>query len=83
MTVTSLGVEVSGNIDEIEFQMSLEGMAVEIFSQGSRAVCDHPLLSGIKRLHITYDVFISEPIQLRRMANEVGRLFGSVGLWTS
>jgi len=80
MTFARLGVEVSGNIDdEIEFQMSLEEMALEIFSQGSRAVCDHPLLSGIKRLRISCGVFISEPIQLRSMANEVGRLFGFVG----
>ena len=80
VTFTRLGFEVSGNTDdETEFQMSLEEMALEIFSQGSRAVCDHPLLSGIKRLHITCGVFISEPIQLRSMANEVGRLFESVG----
>ena len=79
-TVTRLCLEVSGNIDdEIEFQMSLAEMALEVFYQASRAVRDHPLLSNIKRLHIRYGVFISEPIQLRSMANEVGRLFGFVG----
>ena len=80
MTVIRLGLEVSGNIDdENEFQMSLEDMALEIFSQISRTVRDHPLLPNIKRLHIACGVFISEPVRLRSVANEFARLFGSVG----
>jgi len=78
MTVIRLGLEVSGD-DKNEPQMPFGEMALEVFSQASRAVRNHPLLPEIKRLHITCGVFISEPIQLRSMANEVGRLFESVG----
>jgi len=78
MTVIRLGLEVSGD-GENEPRMPFWEMALEVFSQASRAVRNHPLLPSIKRLHIRCWFFISGPIQLRSMANEVGRLFGSVG----
>ena len=80
MTVIRLGLEVSGDINgENETQMTFEDIALEVFSQASRTVRDHPLLPDIKRLHIRCRAFFSDPVQLRSMANEVGRLFKSVG----
>ena len=78
MTVLRLSLGVSGG-DENEPQMPFGEMALEVFSQATGAVRNHPLLPRIKRLHIVHDVFISQPIQLRSMTNEVGRLFESVG----
>ena len=81
MTIIRLRPEVSGNIDnKNETPMSFEDMTLEVFSQASRTVRDRPLLPNVKRLHIRCRAFISDPIQLRSMANEVGRLFKSVGL---
>jgi hypothetical protein len=80
MNVIKLGLEVYGYIDdENEFQMSLEEMVIEVFSQASRTVRDHPPLHNIKRLHIGCEFYFREPAKLRGIANGIGRLFGSVG----
>ena len=80
MAVIRLCLEISGDtFDDNDFQMSLEEIALEVFSQASRTVQDHPLLPDIKRLHIKCGVHIPELVHLRSMADEVRRLFGSVG----
>ena len=65
--------------DEDEFQMPSEEMVLKVFSQASRTARDYPLLSNVKRLYIGQEIDISELVQLRNIANEVGRLFESVG----
>ena len=80
MSVIRLGFEVSGDDHDVA-RIPFGEMALEVFSQASGAVRNYPLLPEIKRLHITHGVFISRSIhiQLRSTANEVRRLFGSVG----
>jgi len=72
-TVISLDFKVSAS-DEDDPEVPFE----DVFSQASRTIRDHPLLPNIKRLRIEYR-FLMSPSLLTRIANEVGRLFQSVG----
>jgi len=65
--------------DEDEFEMFIEDVGYEVFYQASRTIRDHPLLPNVKRLHIKYRPVFLGSNQLICMANEVGRLFKSVG----
>jgi len=80
MTVIRLGLEVPEKDDNInELQMSFEDAALEVFSQASRTIREHPRLPDVKRLCIRWTPVIPNLIQLRSMANEIERLFKSVG----
>lgn len=74
-TVISLDFKVSASDDEDDTDMPFE----DVFSQVSKTIRDHPLLPHIKRLHIDYRFLISNPTLLVHIANEVRRLFQSVG----
>jgi len=80
MTAIKLRLEVFGYIDVgNEVQMTSEDVALQAFSQVSRIVRDHPLLPNIKHLYIECRDLIQDSVRSRSMANEVGRLFRSMG----
>jgi hypothetical protein len=80
MTLVHLCFAVSGPAeDEDEPPIPFEGISCEVFSQAYRTIRDHPLLSHVKRLHVKYRAIIADTVQMVPMANEVGRLFGSLG----
>ena len=79
-TIVRLGLQVlDTGLEEHELPMSLEEIGCEAFSQAHRTIGNHPLLAHIKRLHVKYRAAIEDPDLALFMANEVGRLFGSMG----
>ena len=60
-------------------QAPLEEICCDAFSQASTIIRAHPLLCHVKHLHIRYQIDTPPAHQLVFMAEEVGRLFGSVG----
>jgi len=80
MTTLGLRLEVFGYLGVgDEFQMTSEDITLQVFSQAFRIVRDHPLLPNIKHLYIECRKHITDSVRSRSMANEVGRLFGSMG----
>jgi hypothetical protein len=55
------------------------GLYCEAFSQASRTIRDHPLPANVKRLCFNHSFRSFDYTQRRRIANEVGQLFKSVG----
>ena len=51
----------------------------EVFYQASRTIQDLPLLADVKRLRMSHSGPVLDYTQITRIANEVGRLLGSVG----
>ena len=54
-------------------------MYCEAFSHASRTIRDHPLLANVKRLCFNHSYYSFDYTQRRRIANDVGQLFKSVG----
>ena len=67
--------------DQGELETFFVEMHCEVFSQASRTIRDLALLTDIKRLHVHHvgPVFVGETQPVMPIANEVGRLFKSVG----
>ena len=82
-TLISLSFEISYAIiissEEDEPRLLWEEVVSEIFSESFRVVQNHPLLSGIKHLHILNDTPTLEARELRYMPYEVRELFESMG----
>ena len=79
-TVIKLTLRVSAsNANEEEFYIPFEEMHCEMFARAHRTIRDHPLLSRVKRLRVRCRIATSNPHHFPRMADEVGRLFNSVG----
>jgi len=81
-TAIGLGFKVvASNEDgsDTEPDIPYEDMQVEVFSQASRTIQGHPLLANVKRLHISHWFLCFSPDWTTPIANEVGRLFKSVG----
>lgn len=76
-----LGFKLSASDDDDSddgLQIPLGDLACELFSQASRIIRDHPLLSSIKRLYIEHRPTASDSDHLKRMASDIGGLFKSV-----
>ena len=79
-TIVRLGFQVlDTGLKEDELLMSLEEIGCEAFNQAHRTIGNHPPLAHIKRLHVKYPAAIEDSDLVLFMANEVGRLFGSMG----
>jgi hypothetical protein len=76
--VTRLGFKLAASDEESDAEHS-EYMHSEVFSQASRIIRDHPLLSNAKRLHIDHSSHFHGPARCRLIANEVGQVFKSIG----
>ena len=76
MTTIKLGLEVFGAGDQ---DMTSQEMGCEVFSQAHSFIRSHPQLSHIKQLHVKYRTLIKDPALVLPMADEVGKLFGSMG----
>ena len=78
-TIIKLGLEVSKDTDGDRPGMPLEDMVVEVFSQASKTVRHYPLLHNAKYLHILHETSLSDFFRLIHMANQVRKLFKSIG----
>ena len=51
----------------------------EVLTEATRTILDHPQLASIKRLHICHSYLVYSSREAAHVANEVGRLFKSLG----
>jgi hypothetical protein len=75
-TITRLDFKVAASD---EYDGNFLEMYCKAFSQASRTIRDHPLLANVKRLCLNHSLYPFNYTQRRRIANEVGQLFKSVG----
>jgi len=81
-TILKLGFKVAanGSIGWPGIRVSFSRMYCAVFSQASRTIRDHPLLANVKRLLIHYHNYLAiGSSKLHRIANDIGRLFKSMG----
>ena len=77
--IVELGFRVSASDDDEDFQMSRGELHDEAFLQAHRVIQDHPSLAKVKSLYIHHRKVRLEPEERINIANEVGRLFESLG----
>lgn len=79
-SVIRLGFKVSNTeADDDDLELTLEEIGCEVFRQALRTIGDHPLVSNIKFLRISFVGIFTHDRYLVRVANEFGRLFKSLG----
>ena len=65
--------------DEADFETPLDEMYCGAFSEACRIIRDLPQLANVKRLYIYHTTLVSGYTRVTSIANEVGRLFESLG----
>jgi hypothetical protein len=80
MTTVKVGLEVFGSgLDQDGQDITSQEMGCEVFSEAHKFIRSHPQLSHVKQLHVKYRTLIKDPALVLPMADEVGKLFGSMG----
>ena len=81
-TVLRLCFEVTAkawNKNEADFKTPLDEIYCGAFSEACRIIRDLPLLTNVKRFYVHHTTHVSKYTRVAPIANDVGRLFKSLG----
>ena len=65
--------------NEVDYETPLDEMYCRVFSHACRIIRDLPLPTNVKRLRICHNPLVFDYTRVTPIANEVGRLFKSLG----